>query len=71
MRWIDNGPGWVGVLLNDPELIPTLAPSLTGYEGAWAIGVAAPTPEEEHDLVVRAFFSDVSGTYLRIPSQVV
>lgn len=65
MRLIDNGPGWVGVLLSDPLDIAGLRPSLAAHPGTWAIGVAACTLSDDHQLVVRAFFSDLSGTYLR------
>ena len=44
MRWVDNGPGWVGVLLADPEAVLGLEPDISRYSGNGQIdiGVGAP-----------------------------
>ncbi len=47
MRWCDNGPGWMGVLLEDADQVRALKPP-----PSWKIGVAAP----EDDWIVRCFF---------------
>ena len=49
--WIDNGPGWLGVLLRSPEDVLALEPRLTAHDD---VGVAAPRPDG--GLEVRAFF---------------
>jgi PhzF family phenazine biosynthesis protein len=38
-RWLDNGPGWVGVLLRDAHAVLDLTPD-RGKLGRWDIGVA-------------------------------
>lgn len=51
-QWIDNGPGWVGILLADRDRLLALEPTFSTYD----IGVMAPTPEAETAIEVRAFF---------------
>lgn len=66
-RWIDNGPGWVGVLLPDAQAVLDLDPDPGGRRGL-DIGVVgfyptgSPTAYE-----VRAFFSDQSGRLIEDP----
>lgn len=51
VQWVDNGPGWVAVLLSDPDAVLALQPTdLDGFD----IGVVAPC---DGYLEVRAFFS--------------
>lgn len=53
--WIDNGPGWVGVLLRDAEEVLALRPDNAAFDG-WEIGVVGPTVDGgDHDVEVRAF----------------
>ncbi len=61
-RWIDNGPGWLGVLLRDADAVLALEPDLTARVGQQSIG-AAGFYEEGADaaLEVRAFFNDGGG----------
>ncbi|GAA4782684.1 PhzF family phenazine biosynthesis protein [Actinomycetospora chlora] len=56
-RWIDNGPGWVGLLLPDPEVVLALSPrTLAGFT---SVGVASTYPAgAEVALEVRAFIGD-------------
>jgi len=64
MRWVDNGPGWVGVLLADPEVVLGLEPDISRYSGNGQIdiGVVAPYPSDsETEFEVRAFFSNDKG----------
>jgi PhzF family phenazine biosynthesis protein len=57
-KWIDNGPGWVGVLLNDAEAVLELRPDQGELEG-WDIGVVGPWRDggSDADVEVRAFDS--------------
>lgn len=52
--WVDNGPGWVGVLLDRAEAVLALRPDFGAF-GDLKIGVAAPSDEPGVDLEVRAF----------------
>jgi PhzF family phenazine biosynthesis protein len=52
--WIDNGPGWVGVLLADAAAVLGLRPDFGAFEDL-KIGVAGPYAEGDADLEVRAF----------------
>ncbi|SEJ23920.1 PhzF family phenazine biosynthesis protein [Demequina mangrovi] len=62
-RWVDNGPGWVGIELASAEEVLALEPDAAGHPGDWFIGVVGPQPEGSETAVeVRAFFtSDGSG----------
>lgn len=52
-QWVDNGPGWVGVLLETPEAVLSLRPALVDL----LVGVAAPYPAGSPEAFeVRAFF---------------
>ncbi|MFO7191654.1 MULTISPECIES: PhzF family phenazine biosynthesis protein [Thermocrispum] len=53
-QWVDNGPGWVAVLLADAERVLALQPGLIGE---YDIGVVGPYPEGAPAAIeVRAFF---------------
>lgn len=53
--WVDNGPGWVGVLLADAAAVTALHPDWAAFDGL-DIGVAGLHPEgSEVALEVRAF----------------
>jgi PhzF family phenazine biosynthesis protein len=54
--WVDNGPGWVGVLVPDAATVLAVRPDLTAF-GALEIGVVGPYPpgEGDADVEVRAF----------------
>lgn len=70
MRWVDNGPGWVGVLLEEPEVVLSLQPDISRFtgEGQIDIGVVAPYPEGSAvDFEVRAFFSNDKGQLAEDP----
>jgi PhzF family phenazine biosynthesis protein len=55
-KWVDNGPGWVGLLLEDAQDVLRLAPDLARFEGM-DIGVVAPWRDggSDADVEVRAF----------------
>lgn len=53
--WVDNGPGWLGLLLKDAETVLALAPNAAAL-GNLAVGVIAPQPDgADTDFEVRAF----------------
>lgn len=61
-EWLDNGPGWIGVLLDDVAALRSIDPDLGGRAGAWDIGVIAPTPDDPTtSFALRAFFTDGTG----------
>lgn len=63
-QWIDNGPGWVGMLLADVDTVRGLTPDAHRYGGdePLHIGVVGPHPVgSECAVEVRAFFSDNAG----------
>jgi PhzF family phenazine biosynthesis protein len=54
-RWIDNGPGWVGVLLRDAAAVLAVRPDWAAF-GDLEVGVVGPYPEgSECAVEVRAF----------------
>jgi PhzF family phenazine biosynthesis protein len=70
-EWVDNGPGWVGVLLEDDEAVLSLRPDIGRYEGddPLFIGVVGPHPRGgDIDFEVRAFFSDDKGQLIEDPA---
>ncbi len=58
-QWVDNGPGWVAVLLQSAETVRTMRPEVSGIE----LGVVGPYPAgSECAFEVRAFFSQGDST---------
>ena len=55
-KWVDNGPGWVGVLLGDAHDVLELEPDRSKLDG-WDIGVVGPWRDggSDADAEVRAF----------------
>lgn len=52
VQWVDNGPGWVGVLLDSADAVLALRPATTDLD----IGVIGPSPSEaSHRFEVRGF----------------
>jgi PhzF family phenazine biosynthesis protein len=52
-QWVDNGPGWVAVLLADADAVLAVKPAFTDLD----LGLVAPYPEgSECAFEVRAFF---------------
>lgn len=67
-EWLDNGPGWVGVLFDSAEAVLDLVPDASRRPGQWDIGVIGPaTPESDHRFEVRAFFTDGGGALREDP----
>jgi PhzF family phenazine biosynthesis protein len=59
-QWVDNGPGWVGLLLTDAETVLALRPAAADPRFD-AVGVIAPyAPGYEVDFEVRAFIAEGS-----------
>jgi PhzF family phenazine biosynthesis protein len=54
--WVDNGPGWVGVLLEDARAVLSLEPDRSAF-GGLEIGVVGPWRDagSDADVEVRAF----------------
>lgn len=52
--WVDNGPGWVGVLLESAEAVLALQPAWSEFEGM-DIGVVGPRADGDTACEVRAF----------------
>lgn len=64
VRWADNGPGWIAVLLADAEKVLAVRP---GFADDLYLGVAGPHPPGSPEaLEVRAFFP-VNGTTVEDP----
>lgn len=61
-HWVDNGPGWVAVLLASSYAVLGLRPGLVDQ----SIGVAGRIPNAEEKYEVRAFFP-VNGTTVEDP----
>ncbi len=64
VEWVDNGPGWVAVLVDDADLVLATEPRVSRFtgEGSLDIGLVGPYPSgSECALEVRAFFSDEKG----------
>lgn len=61
-QWVDNGPGWVGVLLRDAEQVRAIRPDYAAMSG-FNLGVVGPQPESaETEFEVRAFIADGAAT---------
>ncbi len=61
-RWIDNGPGWLGVLLSSADAVLAVEPDLTARAGQQSIGVVGLNLSgADAAIEVRAFFNDGGG----------
>ena len=60
-EWLDNGPGWVGLLLDSAESVLKIRPNASAHPGRWDIGViGAYGVEAECQFELRAFFTEGS-----------
>lgn len=72
-EWLDNGPGWIGVLVGDADTVLRLQPDparapVDPERARWDLGVIAPLPPGSAEAFeVRAFFSDGSGALVEDP----
>ena len=57
-QWVDNGPGWMALLLKSAEAVrsarPRRVPTKVGLAGL--VGLVGPEPASSGDVEVRAFF---------------
>jgi PhzF family phenazine biosynthesis protein len=63
-QWVDNGPGWVGILLADADTVLAIDPDFSRHTGPGSldIGLVGPCPPgSECAFEVRAVFSDQQG----------
>jgi len=70
IEWVDNGPGWVGVLVENHETVLSLKPDIGRHrgDGQIDIGVVGPHPDDaDVDFEVRAFFSTDRGQLVEDP----
>lgn len=66
-QWVDNGPGWVGILLDSAEAVLALRPA-RHHPSRIDIGVVGPhDPGRDVAFELRAFFSDQHGTLVEDP----
>lgn len=68
--WVDNGPGWVAVLLDSAETVLGVTPDITKIpESEYQfLGVVGPQPEGSATaLEVRTFFPDDTGALREDP----
>lgn len=69
-RWVDNGPGWVGILLEDAGMVLGLEPDFSRHPRMEKldIGVVGMYPTgSEYRYEVRAFFSGGRGEMVEDP----
>lgn len=60
-NWLDNGPGWRGILLRSAEVVRSLKPNNKFLEGM-NIGFAGPeNANSVNDFEIRAFFQTANG----------
>jgi PhzF family phenazine biosynthesis protein len=69
-QWVDNGPGWVAVLLENAEAVLAVEPDFSRYtgEGTLDIGIVGPYPPgSECMFEVRAVLSGERGEMIEDP----
>jgi len=66
-RWVDNGPGWIAVLLKSAEAVLSVDP-VRHYPTRIDIGVVGPHPNNsETAFELRAIYFDERGTLIEDP----
>jgi PhzF family phenazine biosynthesis protein len=66
-RWIDNGPGWMGLMLDSAEAVLAVEPR-RHHAGRIDIGLVGPhAPGSEAAFELRALFSDGQGGIVEDP----
>jgi PhzF family phenazine biosynthesis protein len=66
-RWIDNGPGWVGLLLEDAETVLAVEADLRRSTGSGSLDIGLVGPHPDGAFEVRALFSDGSDALREDP----
>ncbi len=59
-QWVDNGPGWLALLIDDREQLLALRPDFRSLEGLF-LGVVAPWPGGPAQFELRAFIGGAAG----------
>ena len=66
-QWIDNGPGWLGVLLESADAVLNLEPA-AAHPRRIDVGLVGPHPDGfDTDFELRALFSDQHGAVREDP----
>jgi len=65
-QWVDNGPGWIAVLLESAEAVLAIDPPATASR-RFDVGVVGPHSSGEAAYEVRALFSDHRGAIIEDP----
>ena len=65
-QWVDNGPGWVAVMLASAEAVLAIDPP-TYAERRFEVGVVGPHSSGEAAYEVRSFFSGQEGNIIEDP----
>lgn len=65
-QWVDNGPGWIGILLGSAEEVLALEPK-RHHPSRIDIGVVGPHKEGPIGFELRAIFSDHTGALIEDP----
>ena len=66
-QWVDNGPGWIGLLLDSAEAVLALEPERS-HRSRIDVGVVGPHPPgTETAFELRVFFSDHHGNLVEDP----
>jgi PhzF family phenazine biosynthesis protein len=67
-QWVDNGPGWVGLLLDSADTVLALQPDAPAFGTFREVGVIGPASGDGgYDFEVRAFLVDDSGGLIEDP----
>ncbi|KQT53120.1 phenazine biosynthesis protein PhzF [Aureimonas sp. Leaf454] len=66
-QWVDNGPGWVAVLLGSAEAVLAVSPAGSHHRGIDIGIVGRHPPGHDADWEIRAIFSDARGTLMEDP----
>jgi PhzF family phenazine biosynthesis protein len=65
-EWVDNGPGWLGILFDSAEEVLALEP-VTSYSRRMDIGVIGPFSGGDVRFELRTFFSNHVGAIVEDP----
>jgi len=69
-QWVDNGPGWVGVLLKDADAVLAVEPDFSGYTNPEELNIGLVGPYADGSdcaFEVRAIFNDEYGQTVEDP----
>lgn len=72
-EWLDNGPGWIGLLLDSADTVLAVRPDparapVDPERGRWDLGVIGAAPAGSPEAFeLRAFFSDRAGALVEDP----